>query len=162
EGRAPDQPHLARSDEVGERAQRLVDVGLELGPMDLVEVDPVGAEAAQAVVDLVRDPAARVPVLVRVVAHLPLHLGGEHGAVPAPARERLTDDVLRLPARVHVCGVDEVDPRVQGAVDDAYALVVIGLAPGAEHHRAEAQRADSYTGAAEVAKFHSARLLTAA
>ena len=47
-GRA-DGPHLALVDEVGERAQRLVDVGRPVGTVHLVEVDPVGAEAAEAV-----------------------------------------------------------------------------------------------------------------
>ena len=33
------------ADQVGQRRQRLVDVGVRLGPVDLVEVDPVGAAA---------------------------------------------------------------------------------------------------------------------
>ena len=33
-------------------------------------------------------------------------------------------------------------PGVERAVDDPDRLVVVGVAPGAEHHRAEAQRAD--------------------
>jgi hypothetical protein len=39
----------------------------------------------------------------------------------------------------YVGGVDEVDPGVQGAVDDARRVVVVGVAPGADHHRAEAE-----------------------
>jgi len=31
---------------------------------------------------------------------------------------------------------------------------VVGVAPGAEHHRAEAELADRYTGASEWSKFH--------
>jgi hypothetical protein len=34
-------------------------------------------------------------------------------------------------------------------VDDPDAVVVIGLAPSAEHHRPEAERTDLYAGAAE-------------
>jgi hypothetical protein len=56
------------------------------------------------------------------------------------ALEDLADDLLRLAGRVDVGGVDEVDAGVQGAVDDADGVVVVGVAPGAEHHRAEAQR----------------------
>jgi hypothetical protein len=41
--------------------------------------------------------------------------------------------------RVDVGGVDEVDPGVERAVDDADALVVVFVAPVAEHHRAEAE-----------------------
>ena len=98
-------------------------------------------QPAQAVLDLPDDPAARVAELVRVVAHRAVHLRGEHDVVAPPARQRLPDDLLGLPARVDVGGVDEVDARVERAVDDPDALVVVGLSPGSEHHRAEAQRA---------------------
>jgi hypothetical protein len=35
--------------------------------------------------------------------------------------------------------VDEVDANVRRSVDDADRLIVIGVAQGAEYHRAEAQ-----------------------
>jgi len=137
-----DRTHLAGADEVGQRAERLVDVGVHLGAVDLIEVDPVGPQAAQAVLDLLDDPAARVAELVGVVAHGAVHLGGEDDVLAPAAGERLADDLLRLAARVDVRGVDEVDPRVERAVDDPDRLVVVGIAPLAEHHRAEAERAD--------------------
>src|SRR3954454_18574929 len=151
EGRAADVANLAGAHEVGEGAEGLVDVGVELGAVDLVEVDPVGAEAAQAVLDLGDDPAARVAELVGVVAHGPVDLGGEEDAVAPPAGQRLADDLLGLAARVDVRGVDEVDPRVERAVDDRDGLVVVGVAPGAEHHGSETERADLDSGASERA-----------
>src|SRR4051812_4208365 len=122
--------------------------------MDLVEVDPVGLETPQAVVDLPDDPAARVAVLVRVVAHAAVDLGGEHDVLAAAIGKCLADDLLRLPARVDIRGVDEVDPRVERAVDDADRVLVIGVAPGAEHHRAETERAHLHTGPAEWTHLH--------
>ena len=113
--------------EVGQRAERLVDVGVLLGPVDLVQVDPVGAEPAQAVLDFAHDPAARVAELVRVVAHRAVHLGREHDVVAPAAGSALPDDLLGLAARVDVGGVDEVDARVERAVDDPDALVVVRL-----------------------------------
>ena len=68
--------------------------------------------------------------------------------------EGLAHDVLGLAARVDVGGVDEVDPGVERAVDDPDRVVVVGVAPGAEHHRPEAQRADLYAGASECAVVH--------
>ena len=94
------------------------------------------------------------PTLVRVLAHLPVHLGGEEDVVAAAAGERLADDLLRLAARVDVGGVDEVDPGVERGVDDPDRLVVIGLAPGPEHHRSETQRADLDTGGGELSRLH--------
>ena len=109
-----------------------------VGAVDLVEVDPVGAEAPQRVLDLGDDPAARTAAVVGVLAHRHAELGGQHDVVAA-ALECLADDLLGLAGGVDVGGVDEVDPGIQGAVDDADRVVVVGVAPGAEHHRAEAQ-----------------------
>jgi hypothetical protein len=55
-----------------------------------------------------------------------VRLGGQDDVVPA-AFESLSDDLLRLAARVEVGGVDEVDARVQRLVDDAYGVVVVGV-----------------------------------
>ena len=117
--------------------------------MDLVEVDPVGLQPAQAGVDFLHEPAPRVAGHVRIgVVHRAVHLRREHDRV-APALQGLADDLLGLAARVDVGRVDEVDPCVERTVDDVDRLVVVGVAPGAEHHRAEAQRTDLQTGAAQ-------------
>ena len=152
-GGAADHPDLALVDEVGQRAERVVDVGRRVGPVGLVEVDVVGVEPAQAVLHLAHDPAAGRPAVVRVLAHRRHELGGQHHLV-APALQRLADDLLRLAAGVHVGGVDEVDAAVEGGVDDLDAVVVVAVAPGAEHHRPEAVAADLDPGGAERGAFH--------
>ena len=116
-----------------------------LGAVDLVEVDPVGPQPAQRVLDLLDDPAARVAELVGVLAHRAVDLGREHDVVAPAAGERLADDLLGLAARIDVGGVDEVDPGIERAVDDPDRLLVVGVAPCAEHHRPEAQRADLHS-----------------
>ena len=85
--------------------------------------------------------------------HRPVHLCREHDGVAA-ALERLADDLLGFAARVHVGCVDEVDPRIERAVDDRDPLVVIGISPRAEHHRAETQRTDMDTCRTELAVVH--------
>jgi hypothetical protein len=85
-----------------------------------------------------------------------VHLGGQDDVLAAAAGQRPADDLLGLPAPVDVGGVDEVDPRVERRVDDAHGLVVVGVAPGPEHHGAEAEGADLDAGAAEQAMFHAA------
>jgi hypothetical protein len=84
-----------------------------------------------------------------------VELRREHDVVAPPAGQRLADDLLRLAARVDVGRVDEVDPGVERAVDDPHARVVVGLAPRAEHHGAEAQRADVHAGARERSLLHA-------
>jgi hypothetical protein len=82
-----------------------------------------------------------------------MHLGGQHDLL-APALERLPGDLLRLAIGVHVGGVDDVDAPVEGGVDDPRALVVVGIAHGAEHHRPQAVGAHLDAGAAENAVVH--------
>jgi hypothetical protein len=66
-----------------------------------------------------------------------VRLGGQHHIIPAAA-QRLPDDLLRLPRRVHIRGIDEIDARIQRRVDDPDAILMTGITPGAEHHRAQA------------------------
>ena len=115
ERRRADVADLALVDEIGERAERLVDVGVRVGAMQLVEVDPVGAEPPQRVLDLVDDPAARGAAAVGVVAHRHPELRRQHDVVAAAAGECLADDLLRLAGGVDVGGVDEVDAGVERA-----------------------------------------------
>ena len=61
----------------------------------------------------------------------------------------LADDLLRLAGRVDVSRIDEVDPRVERAVDDPDRLGVIGGPPLPERHRAETQLADRDACASE-------------
>ena len=48
---------LALVHEIAQRAEGLVDVGVGVGAVDLVEVDPVGVQAPQRVLDAADDPA---------------------------------------------------------------------------------------------------------
>lgn len=79
--------------------------------MHLVEVDVVGVQAAQAVLDGAFDPARRPPALVWVLPHREPELGRQDHAITT-ALERLAYDLFGLTVRVDVRGVDEVDPCV--------------------------------------------------
>ena len=147
---------LAGPLQVGERVERLLDLGVGRGAVDLVQVDVVGLQPAQARLDLAHQPAPAVAALVGVLAHRPVRLGRQHDVLAA-ALQGLADDLLGLPRRVHVGGVDDVDPGVERRVDDPDGVVVVGVAPRAEHHRAERERADLDAGTAERAHLHAAQ-----
>ena len=150
---------LPRVHEVAQGAERLVDVAGGIGTVDLVEVDPVGLQPPQAGLHLLHDPAAGVPAPVGTVAHREMDLGGDDDAVAAAARQRPAHDLLGLTAGVRVGGVDEVDAGVEGPVDDPGRLLMVGVAPAAEHHGAEAQGAHLDAGAAEGTHLHGGHLL---
>jgi hypothetical protein len=121
--------------------------------VDLVEVDVVDAEAAQALVEGGDQPAPRAAPPVAVVAHRQAGLGRQHDVVTA-AGEGPADHLLGLAGAVRVGGVDEVDPRREGGVDEGGGLVLGGAPDRAEVHRAEREGADLHTGAAQGAVLH--------
>ena len=154
---AADVAHLAGADQVVERAQGLVDRDVGLGAVDLVEVDPVGLEAAQRRFALLDDVAARVALHVRVFGvHHAVDLRGQDDVVAAAvALERLAGHLFAAADAVDIGGIDEVDALIERLVDDGVRVVGRGLA--AEHHAAEAEAADLDAGAAEGSEFHMVR-----
>jgi hypothetical protein len=141
-------------DEVAERAERLIDIDGLVRSVDLVQIDVVRAQSAQAVLALGNDPAARVPLRVGIIAHGCMDLGGQHHSRSLHGCQRLAHDDLGLAGRIDVSGVDEVDAGIEGTVDDPDGVFVIGIAPLPEHHRPEAERADLDTGSTECADLH--------
>jgi hypothetical protein len=121
--------------------------------VDLVEINVVDAETAQAVVERGDQPAPRAAPVVALVAHRQADLSGKHDVVTA-ARDGLADHLLRLTAAVCVGGIDEVDPRLQGGVDDGGDFVLSGTPDLAEVHRAEHKGADLHAGPAQGAVLH--------
>ena len=67
--RGADVARLAGLHHVVQRLQRLLDRRVVVPAMDLVEIDVVGAQPAQAGVDLGHDGLARQAAAVRVLAH---------------------------------------------------------------------------------------------
>ena len=86
--------------------------------MDLVEVNGVGLEPAQAVLALAANGrfAQRV---VDLALLMPDHaaLGEDVGTRPLPVRQRLGDDLLRVAQAVDGGGVDPVDAQFQRLAD---------------------------------------------
>jgi hypothetical protein len=65
--------------------------------VQLVEVDPVGAQPAQAVLDGLLDPLPPGAALRRVVADLVAELGGDDGLVAAAAERAPSISSDRVP-----------------------------------------------------------------
>ena len=88
--------------------------------MELVEVDVVGLQAAQAGLALLDDVASAVASGIGILGvHLAVDLGREDNVVPlSVALQGFAGDFLAPAQRVDVGRVEEVDPGVEGAVDD--------------------------------------------
>lgn len=114
----PDVADLARLDQVVQRLHRLLDRGVRVEAVDLVEVDVVGAQAPQAVVDLGHHRLAGESGAVGPGAHPAVHLGREHDVVAAgEIGQCLADDLLAGAVGVHVGGVEEGDAGLQRLPD---------------------------------------------
>src|SRR5205814_424833 len=125
--------HAGRADVAGfsgaydvlQRTHRLLDGGVVVPAVDLVQVDVVGTEPAQRVVDGTEDVLARQALVVRAVPGRPVHLGRQH--VVVATREQFAEqppgDLFADAARVRVGCVEECDSLLDGAPDDGFALV---------------------------------------
>src|SRR5580692_741852 len=151
-GRA-DVADLALVHEVGQRAEGLLDVCRRARAVYLVKIDVVRLQATQRGLHLLDDPSPRAATVVGPVIHWHEELRRQHDIVATPLQS-LTDNLLRYTAGVRVGGVDEVDPGIEGAVNDADGVGAVVVAPRPEHHRAQAQRAHRYPGPAQRSVFH--------
>ena len=138
--------------------------GVDAGVMDLVEVDVVGVQAAEALfagkADKVRVELlgaflmadARGELVVEVVAEL----GGDDQVVAAVA-EDFGQDFLAVALAVGVGGVEEVDAQVEGVFEEGGALFLGDFAPpsGGDGPDAEAYCGKGEVGAGELPVVHS-------
>src|SRR5206468_12369021 len=75
-------------------------------------------------------------------------------ALVAMAGNGLAYELLRLAVRIRVRGVDQVYSGIQRRVHDVDALLLVGIAIGAEHHGSERVCAHADAGSSERAIFH--------
>src|SRR4029453_16717038 len=142
--RRADVARLAGPHDVVEGLHRLLDRGLVVPAVGLVEVDVVGPQPAQRVVDAGKDVFAGQAAVVGARAHRKEDLGGQHVVVPATERlgEQPTGDLLRQAVRVGVGGVEEGHASLHRAPHDRLGLVLaqmpsaFGLGAVAHHPRA--------------------------
>jgi hypothetical protein len=107
--------HLARLDQLIERAERVGNRYGVIRAVQLIEVDNIGIEAAQAGFD------GDTNVIGTRAFALPVHLRAELSSdddLSAALTQRTGKKFLAFPLTVNVGGVEEVDARIQRRVDD--------------------------------------------
>ena len=138
-----------------QRAEGLLDGRAVIPAVDLVEVDVVGAQAAQGGIELRHDRLAGQPAGVAPSVHGEVHLGGDHHFIAVGhVAQGPPDDLLAGAQRIGVGRVEEVDAKLQRPLDDRAAgglvdapvLHAARLLP--EAHAAEADAGDIQAGVA--------------
>ena len=124
--REPEVRTLPAVDELGHRADRLLDRRVRVDAVLVVEVDVVDAEALQRGVasrcGRSRDEPSivRVPSSSRTIAEL----RRQHDLV-ATTGDRAADELLVRARAVHVGGVEEVDAELERAMDRRDRLLFV-------------------------------------
>src|ERR1700681_4664659 len=146
-----------------ESTKRLLDRGHGIVAMNLVQIDMVGLQTAEAGLHTVHNVAARSPDVIPPRADAAIDLRRDHNILPRDIKvfQRLPEDLFALTFRVIVRRIKEVDAAVNRRLDQ---FIGPGLAYGAdgledssaipERHGSEAEFRDQETCIAERCVFH--------
>src|SRR5580692_1609952 len=94
--------------------------------MNLIEIDKVGSETTQAVIQFAKDRLARQPRPVRTRPHPAIDLGRDHDILASrELLQRAAQNLLRGAVRIDVGGIKEIDPELDGLLDQRPALFLI-------------------------------------
>ena len=143
------------------RAERVSSMSVPGLGRGSLEIYVIGAQPAQAGLALGNYPSARIALPVAALAHLAVELRGQDHVLAPLLTDRakeIAHDFFRLTGGINVGSINEIDARVEGTLNYAVALFVVGVPPSAEHHGAQAQGTDLDSGATESAVFHGANL----
>jgi hypothetical protein len=147
--------HLALGDELGERADRLLDRDVRVDAVLVVEVDVVGAEPGERAFDRPPHVLRGTVEPPRAVRHGPYAELRRDRHLVAAAGNRTADQLLVRVRPVDLGGVEEGDPQLDRALNGRDRLRLVGLAvEGGHAHAAEAESGDGKAFGAELTLFH--------
>jgi hypothetical protein len=149
--------HVARLDQLCDRAHRLLDRNVREDAAGPIDVDVVRAQSPQRVSEEVLDRSRPQVVAddrpVRA-AHEP-ELDADDRLLAVAAAQRLTDEQLVVPSCVVVARVEQGDAGVERGLDRGDRLRLVGGAVEVGHaHAAEAEGRDREPGGSERACVH--------
>src|SRR5882757_523677 len=94
--------------------------------MNLVEIDIVRAEPAQAGIHLHEDRLARQPRAVRAGAHAAPHLGGEYDVIPlCELLQSATGNLFTRAGGVDIRRVEEIDSGLESLREERATIALI-------------------------------------
>ncbi len=125
----PDRPDLSLTAKVIERPRRLLERHGFVGPMHLINVDDIGLQPAQRILELLPKLLRRGVAKNLAAAPVEPRLGGDHGLSAPAAGQSLADDFLGLAEAIDRRGVDHVDAAVERLVNRFDGLGLVAAAP---------------------------------
>src|SRR5579864_8489344 len=123
--------------------------------MHVVEIEIIGIETLQALVDCAADGGARQAFLIRRVADLVGHLACQDHSMTAPF-ERAAKERLGRAFGIYVGSVEKINAIFEAALDHANSGRFAGLA--AESHGAEAEAGTFKVGFRKGDQIHEVRI----
>lgn len=125
-------------------------------PVDLVQVDAIGFQPSQRVLDLPADACGGGVAVDAGIAPLQRRLGGDHRLV-AQTLQGLADDLLGVAEAIDRRSVDQVDPGFHRAPDGFHRRRVVSAAPhpAADGPGAEADARDRRVDALDANAFNA-------
>src|SRR5271163_662915 len=125
-----DEPDLAGALKFRHRRRRFLNRHVGIGPVHLIEVDDVGAETSQRIVNFFMN-ASLAGVAERLsVLPVKADLGGDDDVLtPSALGQRLAHDLLRAAEAIGWRGIDQSDATIDRLVDDADRRRFVSSAP---------------------------------
>src|SRR5580704_17545175 len=165
-GRGTDVADLAGLHSIVERFEGFFDRSFVIPAMGLVEVDVVGLQAAEALVEFMEDGFARETAAVGFIAHDAVDLGGDDdGFAAGVGLEEVAQNDFAVAARIDIGCIEEVDAEVEGLAQEGPAFFLVhgpvmtaanGFAGSgrAIGHAAQADAGNLESGFAEIDVVH--------
>jgi len=137
--------NLALLDETGNRAPPFFDLPIRSRAVDLIEINDIHIEAAQAEFHLFADALCFERRIAAVVGALPPTTLGRHDDALGAFGEGTSDKFLTVPVTIQRRDVDPVDAEIKGSMDsgNGFSVIAIGVAigtPATDRRRAKADR----------------------
>jgi hypothetical protein len=148
------------------------DRSFRIEAVNLIEVDEVGLEALETLIQFKKNGFAGEAAAVGLLAHEALDFGGEDdGFAAGVGFEEAAENGLAVAAGVDVGGIEEIDAQIESLAEKGLAVGFIespGLAAGQKFaggwrtigHAAETDAGDFESGVAEIDVIHGLLLGT--
>ncbi len=159
-GRCADIESFALADDLIERFESFFDGGFVIEAVDLIEIDVIGTEALQAVIDGVMDVLAGEAAGVGIVTHGVEDFGGDDDLIARRAElaQGAAGDLFTGAEGIHIGSVEEVDAGFDGAAEEGQGIGFFEdpFAPGfdAIGHGAQAELRNFETGGTQPLILH--------